>query len=31
MKYACYDCDTKGVYIEISSNINQRFIAIDGR
>ena len=26
MKYACYDCDRKGIYTGISSNINQRFI-----
>ena len=31
MKYACYDCNKKGIYTELSSNINERFIATDGR
>lgn len=31
MKYGCYNCNKKGIYTEVSSNINERFIAEDGR
>lgn len=31
MKYSCYNCNRKGVYTELSSNLRERFIAEDGR
>lgn len=31
MKYSCYQCSKEGVYTELSSNIDERFIAIDGK
>lgn len=31
MMYICYDCNKKGVRTELSSNIEKRFIAEDGR
>lgn len=31
MKYSCYNCNKKGIYTELSSDIKERFIAEDGR
>jgi len=31
MKYSCYNCNRKGIYTELSSNLRERFIAEDGR
>ena len=31
IKYSCYECNKKGFYTELSSDINKRFITEDGR
>lgn len=30
MKYSCYECKKKGIYTELSSDIDERFIAEGG-